>query len=294
MNKKNQKETGILVLKQKFQADSLLKQVEPHNIFRQNGQIITQYGDEIICKSEKSEKYGILNFAELIQTTLPLIESAVKPVFYDLTLRKGVQQLKIYSEKIKDDNEIYQRMFTLFSSSNGAYSLLFNAGLFRQVCSNGLMIDTSESVSAISRHYTHSIEQKILMLKKSLPVFENEIQSQLQFLRKLKTETVSLRKIYAGLLQSKEFEPRKVAVERVNKLSTMLLTSSSDAIDFRLSFEQKRGLSRPLELVKESKHTADIQIPKIQVLNCYTESYNQRLHSVNWRENQRIKRLLVD
>jgi hypothetical protein len=294
MNKKNQKETGILVLKQKFQADSLLKQVEPHHIFRQNGQIITQYGNEIICKSEKSEKYGILNFAELIQTTLPLIESAVKPVFYDLTLRKGVQQLKIYSEKIKDDNEIYQRMFTLFSSSNGAYPLLFNAGLFRQVCSNGLMIDTSESVSAISRHYTHSIEQKILMLKKSLPVFENEIQSQLQFLRKLKTETVSLRKIYAGLLQSKEFEPRKVAVERVNKLSTMLLTSSSDAIDFRLSFEQKRGLSRPLELVEESKHTADIQIPKIQVLNCYTESYNQRLHAVNWRENQRIKRLLVD
>jgi hypothetical protein len=105
---------------------------------------------------------------------------------------------------------------------------------------------------------------------------------------------VSLRKIYAGLLQSKEFEPRKVAVERVNKLSTMLLTSSSDAIDFRLSFEQKRGLSRPLELVEESKHTADIQIPKIQVLNCYTESYNQRLHAVNWRENQRIKRLLVD
>jgi hypothetical protein len=294
MNKKNQKETGILVLKQKFQADSLLKQVEPHHIFRQNGQIITQYGNEIICKSEKSEKYGILNFAELIQTTLPLIESAVKPVFYDLTLRKGVQQLKIYSEKIKDDNEIYQRMFTLFSSSNGAYPLLFNAGLFRQVCSNGLMIDTSESVSAISRHYTHSIEQKILMLKKSLPVFENEIQSQLQFLRKLKTETVSLRKIYAGLLQSKEFEPRKVAVERVNKLSTMLLTSSSDAIDFRLSFEQKRGLSRPLELVEESRHTADIQIPKIQVLNCYTESYNQRLHAVNWRENQRIKRLLVD
>lgn len=74
----------------------------------------------------------------------------------------------------------------------------------------------------------------------------------------------------------------------------MLLTSSSDAIDFNLSFEQKSGLSRPLELVDESRHKADIQIPKIQVMNCYTESYNQRLHAVNWRENQRIKKLLVN
>ena len=294
MNKKNQKEAGILVLKQQFNADSILKQVEPHHIFRQNSQIITQYGDEIICKSEKSEKYGILNFAELIQTTLPLIESVVKPVHYDLTLRKGVQQLKIYSEKIKDDDEIYQRMFTLFSSSNGAYPMLFNAGLFRQVCSNGLMIDTSESVSAISKHYTHSIEQKVQTLKKSLPVFEEEIQSQLAFLRSLKRESVSLRKIYKGLLHSKETEPRKVALERVKKLGKNLLESPSDAIDFKLSWEQKRGLLHPLELIEETKYTADIQIPKIQVMNCYTESYNNRLHAVNWKENQRIKRLLVD
>lgn len=285
---------SVCLTKRTFNANELISKVSPLKIFRRNDEIHTHYGNEVICKSILSQKYGILDFSNLVQETLPLIESAVRPVKYDLTIKNGVQQLKVYSDKFHDDGEIYQRMFTLFSSSNGAYPLLFNAGLFRQVCSNGLMIDTSESVSAIARHYTHSIEQKILMLKKSLPVFENEIQSQLQFLRKLKTETVSLRKIYAGLLQSKEFEPRKVAVERVNKLSTMLLTSSSDAIDFRLSFEQKRGLSRPLELVEESRHTADIQIPKIQVLNCYTESYNQRLHAVNWRENQRIKRLLVE
>jgi hypothetical protein len=290
------KRTAISIchINQAFEASKLIKQVEPHKIFRRKDQIFTQYENEIICKSYKSEKYGILDFSNLVHETLPLIEKVVKPVKYDLTLRKGVQQLKLYSEKIHDDGEIYQRMFTLFSSSNGSYPMLFNAGLFRQVCSNGLMIDTSESVSAISKHYTNSIEQKILMLKKSLPVFENEIQSQLQFLRTLKTETVSLRKIYSGLLQSKESEPRKIAVERVNKLSTMLQKSPSDAIDFHLTFEQKRGLSRPMELVDESKNTADIQIPKIQVMNCYTESYNNRLHSVNWKENQRIKRLLMD
>lgn len=292
--KQNKTITSVCLTERTFDSNELFDKVTPLKIFRRNDEIITHYGNEVICKSILSQKYGILDFSNLVQETLPLIESAVQPVKYDLTIRKGVQQLKLYSDKFHDDGEIYQRMFTLFSSSNGSYPMLFNAGLFRQVCSNGLMIDTSESVSAISKHYTNSIEQKIRMLKKSLPVFENEIQSQLQFLKSLKTETVSLRKIYTGLLHSKESEPRKIAVERVNKLSTMLQKSPSDAIDFQLTFEQRRGLSRPMELVDESKYTADIQIPKIQVMNCYTESYNNRLHAVNWRENQRIKRLLLD
>lgn len=285
---------GILIMQRAFDSSELMKKVEPHKIVRRSNQIVTFYEDKIISKSEKSDKYGILDFSQLISDNIPLIEKVVKPVKYDLTLQRGIQQLKLYSEKMMEDGEVYQRMFTIFSSSNGLYPMHFNAGLFRQVCSNGLMLGTAESFSSSSKHFTKSIDQKIRMLQASLPTFEEEIEDQLLVLRRLKIESVSLRKIYKGLLQSKTSEPRKTAVKRVEKLSEMLQNSSSYAIDFQLSFEQKRGLKRPLELIEESKFTADTQVPKIQILNCYTESYNNRIHAINWRENQRIKDLLLE
>ncbi|MBU3659597.1 MAG: hypothetical protein FGM14_07000 [Flavobacteriales bacterium] len=155
------------------------------------------------------------------------------------------------------------------------------------------MVNTYEALSVKTKHYQAAIEHKILSLKKALPLFESEIEEQLLFLKRLNKETISLRKVYARLLQSKEAEPRKSAIKRIENLSNMLLSSPTDALKLNLSFEQKRSLKRPIELVEATKSTADIEIPKIQILNCYTESYNKRLHAVNWRENQRIKEILI-
>lgn len=46
---------SVCLTKRTFDASELITKIAPLEIFRRKNQIFTQYGDEIICKSEKSE-----------------------------------------------------------------------------------------------------------------------------------------------------------------------------------------------------------------------------------------------
>jgi hypothetical protein len=284
---------GINVLDQSYDSRLIIEQLQPLSIYRERDQIITKYNGNVLASSYRSEKYGLLDFGNLVQENLSQIEATVQPVKYDLNINYGVQQLKIYSDTFKDDGEIYQRMFTLFSSSNGTYPMLFNMGLFRQICSNGLMIHTANGFETKTKHYAIAIQNKIQLLHDHMPQFLQDIDLQLDFIRSLKKEEISLRQLYSGLLDSKENEPKKNAIERVNKFGNKLLTSPSDAVQKLLDEKQIRSLTHPLELALNKETTKDLMIPKIQAFNCYTEVFNRRLQAVNFKENKRIKELLM-
>ena len=287
------KEKGILLSKEPFHAKQLEDQLKSLAIFKNNDEVITRYNGAILSRSIHSAKYGLFDFGTVVSENLALIESIIQPVQYDLKIRYGTQELKIYSDKFIEDGEIYQRMLILFSSSNGAYPMLFNAGLFRQVCGNGMMVNTRSGIVSKTKHYKNAIDKKVLELKHSLPSFETEIIEQLNFIRTMKKSTISLRQVYSGILNLKENEPRKVAIERIRLLGKNLLKSPSDAIRFSLDERQQRSLTHPLELVRGESQTKDIELPRIQLYNCYTEAFNRRLHAVNFRENQRIKELIT-
>ena len=285
---------GIVVNDQKFNLELLKEQLQPLNIYRERDLIITKYSDKTIASSCRSEKYGLLDFRDLVQGNLEQIEQVIQPVKYDLNINYGVQELKLFSDKFEVDGEYFQRMFILFSSSNGSYPMRLDVGLFRQVCSNGLMINTGQGYETNTKHYVLAIQKKVQMLKKMLPDFNQTIEDQLIFLRELKNGEISLQKIYLDLLKSRDKEPSKIATERVVKFGNKLLSSQSDAIQSFLDERETRSLSHPLELVANTNGTKDILIPKIKAYNCYTEIFNRRLHAVNAKENQRISEILLE
>ena len=287
------KEKGIRLLQQPYHSETLMSQLQPLSIVKHGEEVITTYGGKLLTRSRHSLKYGILDFGRVVGEYLPFIETAIRPCQYDLKISYGVQELKVYSDKFIEDGETYQRMLILFSSSNGTYPMLFNSGLFRQVCSNGMMININRDIEAKSRHYTNAIELKLKQLKLALPNFEEEIIAQLNFIRMMKNSNISLRQVYTGILNINANEPRKVAIERARLLGKNLLKSPSDAIRFPLDERQERSLTHPLELVRGDIKTKDIELPRMQVYNCYTEAFNRRLHAVNFRENQRIKELIT-
>ncbi len=284
---------GVIALDQPFNYNTLKEQLQPLSIFRKGEHVITEYEGKILAKSARSNRYGLLDFGPLVQDNLEQIEKIIQPVRYDLKINYGVQELKIYSDKFEYEGEIFQRMFVLFSSSNGTYPMRFDVGLFRQVCTNGLMLSTSIHKFE-TKHYSTAIKNNVQLLQKTLPDFDEKIDEQLHFVKELKKGEISLQKIYLELLKSKEDEPSKTAMERVKKFSTKLLSSPSDAIQAQLTERENRSLSHPLELAHNASTTKDFSIPKITAYNCYTEVFNRRLHAVNARENQRISEILLE
>ncbi len=92
---------GIIALDQPFNYNTLKEQLQPLSIFRKGEHVITEYEGKRLAKSARSNRYGLLDFGPLVQDNLEQIEKIIQPVRYDLKINYGVQELKIYSDKLE-------------------------------------------------------------------------------------------------------------------------------------------------------------------------------------------------
>ena len=222
---------GIIALDQPFNYNTLKEQLQPLSIFRKGEHVITEYEGKRLAKSVRSNRYGLLDFGPLVQDNLEQIEKIIQPVRYDLKINYGVQELKIYSDKFEDEGEIFQRMFVLFSSSNGTYPMRFDVGPNNR--SQKVMHDKFESLlqkfsfdktisPLVKNMFLHWIQQKTEVDEDG----KKGLQLELASLRK-KLDNVEERFVTGEIDQTLYVKFRDKFRENIHKIESELDTSQN-------------------------------------------------------------------
>jgi len=283
------------IVNQQYNENNINLLLEPLEITKQNGLVVTKYEDKIISRKFCSEKYGVFDFKKITNNLLEDISTYIKPDEFSIRLIGGYQELKILADKFEFENTLFQKMFVLSSSSNGQAPLIINAGLFRQVCSNGLMaaVDNNQVTTRV-RHYEQAVANNVEKLKIRLPQIERLFESQMDFIKKMKNEEISFRQCLERLIKKTEVAEKVSMIPVIKKLGNKLIESQTDKLEMQLTENQVKSLKNPIGLLRLEDGYDDISIVKNSIYNCYTEIFRFNFHAVNERENIRISKVLLD
>ncbi|GEM_PF-4640071 len=262
-------------------------------IFSNENVVVTRFFNKNICKNSVSEKYGIFEFSTFLMEVLPMLAPYYELETYDIHLENGIQEFSVKGKKLQIRKDFFRPVFTVFSSSNGNYPLIICTGLFRIICSNGLIVpfDNNQFNMKI-KHFNNSVHSLIETVFNRLPFISKELDIQIQMIKRLQDQTISYKKLIQLFTSSNKLDtPSKILEENLIKLGKNLLNSKSDAINkFNYSYNQKLSLKEPLLLLQNK--TDDLILNKYTIYNCYTELFNKRNTSIISLENERILEVL--
>lgn len=281
--KKLRKPYGIWVQNQPFQLQQLFHDLSGLEIRRAAGLVETRYHDKLICKYLSTDRYGIYPFAKEMTRLVPTIAETLEPDSYSLKLRGGYQALVLSSPGIHLGDSDYKRMLCVSSSSNGQHALQITTGLHRQICSNGQMVPVSEAGFYLkTRHYEKAVHREIKELMSKIHLIDETFQEQVEFIRSLTTQKVSLKYTVNKLLNKASHN--QTVMKGIVRLSARLTQSKTDRLDPMAYTEQEwHRIAHPL-----SNEPFDALVPADKVYNCYIENFRNRQLPIQHLENRRI------
>ena len=97
---------------------------------RINNTVITKYYGEVIKTSEVSNIYEVFDIVNYIKNKIDLIENNFKINEYSLSIKGGVQDLKLVSDSVEINGINFSKVFYITNSTDKSRRLSFRVGLF--------------------------------------------------------------------------------------------------------------------------------------------------------------------
>jgi hypothetical protein len=117
-------------MKKPYIKESLLNELNLLKIERIGDLVITKYKGDVIKTSTVSNRYEVFDIVGYIKEKLETIEKNFKIDKYSLSIKGGVQYLKLYSDKIVINNIDFYKTFYITNSTDKSRRLSFKVGLY--------------------------------------------------------------------------------------------------------------------------------------------------------------------
>lgn len=117
-------------MKKPYTKESLLNELNLLKIERIGDLVITKYKGDVIKTSTVSNRYEVFDIVGYIKEKLETIEKNFKIDKYSLSIKGGVQYLKLYSDKIVINNIDFYKTFYITNSTDKSRRLSFKVGLY--------------------------------------------------------------------------------------------------------------------------------------------------------------------
>ena len=108
----------------------LLDKLERLSIERSGDTIITKFNDRVIKTASVTQVYEIFDIKTYIKNKLDLIENSFNIHEYELSIKGGVQFLKLVSDSVEIGDMVFKKAFYITNSSDKSRKLSFNVGLY--------------------------------------------------------------------------------------------------------------------------------------------------------------------
>lgn len=117
-------------MKKPYIKESLLNELNLLKIERIGDLVITKYKGDIIKTSTVSNRYEVFDIVGYIKEKLETIQKNFKIDKYSLSIKGGVQYLKLYSDKVVINNIDFYKTFYITNSTDKSRRLSFKVGLY--------------------------------------------------------------------------------------------------------------------------------------------------------------------
>lgn len=249
------------------------------------GQLITKNGTQVIASWSPTKIYEVVNFKDVVNSMLDVVDNIFKPLFYNLTFKAGFQELKLRGQDHKINGEIFHEMVWLTNSTDGTKKLSIRYGLMRQICSNGACITLKGTSFKVKHLKVNHVNKEMQEFMEGLPKLN--VTKQVKILTKISKEEISIGKVFDALVNGTGEKGndtiQKQLVRKLISSKTDKLGSAQDALI--------EGIKVPF--TKMTQETLETKVPKWQVLNCYTELWRSLDASQIERETNKIMAILA-
>lgn len=257
----------------------LLDKLERLSIEREGDTIITRFNDRVIKTAHVTELYEVFDIKSYIKEKLDLIEKSFPIHEYSLTIKGGVQYLKLASESVEIGDMTFKKSFYITNSSDKSRKLSFNVGLYSDK-SNIHYINSYKELDFCRRHL-RGINKKVEKVFKNIDreIFDEQIES----LRSLIGHEIRLSNIKKVIMGTKE-KKTKADVHR-------FLMFKKACVDYYGNMFKLEGEERYEMWRKTTDIKTDFYLDAFNVLLTYVKCFNNQDSVILKRESKRILEL---
>ncbi len=235
----------------------------------------TMYDGAVLTTYTPSKEYQMIDFKKVGIDFINKMSDYMTIKTYDLIVRKGIQELRLFGEDFNLAGEVYRQQAVLISSTDGTRTLSVMIGLWRQVCSNGMMRKISGEAFRV-RHLK-SNNKVIKTLSNDYGDLDKAFKSLKSQVEKLQKKTITLEEIRTAVVK----EDGKGA-QKFLAFAAKLYTSKTDRLEYKtVPADYKKVIRRLTDEVGRSRieispeilkmKKLDIKLNAYQAFQCYTE-----------------------
>ncbi len=269
---------------QKFNLLNIFAKLKNFEAKDEGGTIVTYIGGmESARWTPKTSNYLLINFKDIAKEFVKQVKDHMDITNYELRIYGGVQELKLYGAEYEMFGEVYQKMATLLSSTDGTRNMKVNFGLFRQICTNGMM--AKEAGEDFNARHLNGNERLQEIMKFDFGDIESAFGETETKITELREKNINLMKIRDGIIDEKGRNSQKF-LAFVQKL----ISSKTDRLE-TLTPDQMKNLKSGSDLLKKN-NKFDLEIPAYQAFQCYTELFRAHDSGVMAKESTRLLELV--
>lgn len=248
------------------------------------GTIITKDNGVHISSWKPSKIYEIVDFKDAVKTLLGVIGGIFNPLFYNMTVKSGYQELKLRGTSHIINGEVFHEMMWLTNSTDGTKILSIRYGLMRQICSNGAVATYKGSSFKVKHLMSNNVNEDMKVFMKSLPKLD--VTHQIKKFKVIAKKTITIGKLSNALVN-------EIGTKGNDKIWSLmarkLISSKTDRLGDKFD-AAITGINVPF--VDMTKETLDIEIPAWNALQCYTEIWRSLDAGEIERETNKIMAIL--
>lgn len=272
-----------LAAKMPYDKKEILNQLEDFQVTTKGSVVITKYKDKTY-KSDRSSNYEVVDFKKVVSALLENIGGIMQPNFYNLTIKKGYQELKLRGDDHIIGGETFHEMIWLTNSNDGTKKLSIRYGLMRQICSNGVVRTVKGDGFSVKHLKSNEVNEQLKTFIKSLPALD--VTQEIKTIKKIQKKDVTVREV-ADYLVNRVGEKGNDAIWKklVRKLNSSKTDRLGGADDARINV-----INVPFH--KMTDEQLDVKLPAWNVFNCYTELWRSLDAGEIARETEKILAVL--
>lgn len=262
-----------------YNKEELVEKIENLSIERNGNTVTTKYGNRIIQTASVSNRYEVFDIVKYLKDKIDEIESNFKINYYQLIIKRGVQILKLFSDTIELNGDLFYKSFYIINSTDKSKRLSFNVGLTS--VSNDFYIVGYKNINFSKKHFKGITTQANQV---SDYVGSESFDEQIENLKKLYSNEVKFSEVRKTILGEEE-EVSNVNHKKFDSFKNNLLRTSFTR---KISNESLNMLRRPSFKINDVKNSEDFYINAYLVLKIYMKIFNKSDSQIVRKETDRI------
>lgn len=264
-----------------YKKSELINELDNLSIERTSNLIITKYKDKVIKTEEVSGMYEIFDIVSYMKDKIDIIENNFNIHKYELNIYRGIQYLKLISEKINIKGVEFYKSFFILNSTDRSRKLNFSVGLWSK--SEDFYIVNNVNNQLVRKHVkgvTEKAEEHSIAMGDEL--FEDQIRN-IESIMGKKIKLSNVRKVILG---EKEETP-KINHKKFDAFKNIILHGSG----FHLDREQRKTLLTKSEELEKIPKNVDFYLDAFWVFQKYMNIFKKQDAHVVGRETEKIMKM---